>query len=174
MPPPAAPAALKSKALHPPRKASRNAASGCTATSRTSRSSRPVATPAAPNSRRATAAPPPSPAPGRRRKYKLPILEHNIQDNSANATRFVVIGRKCPPPTGRDRTSVMFSIVDKIGALHSALAPFRRHKLNMIQDRIAPASGRPGSISSLSISTATCTSAKSPTPSSSCMTIATS
>jgi chorismate mutase/prephenate dehydratase len=71
-------------------------------------------------------------------KYELPILEHNIQDNSANATRFVVIGRKCPPPTGRDRTSVMFSIVDKVGALHSALAPFRRHKLNMTKIESRP------------------------------------
>ena len=71
-------------------------------------------------------------------KYRVPILEHNIQDSSANATRFLVLGRQGTPPTGRDRTSVMFSIVDKVGALHSALAPFRRYKLNMTKIESRP------------------------------------
>ena len=71
-------------------------------------------------------------------KYSLPILEHNIQDSSANATRFLVLGRKGPPPTGRDRTSVMFSIADKVGALHNALAPFRRYKINMTKIESRP------------------------------------
>jgi len=71
-------------------------------------------------------------------KYRVPILEHNIQDISANATRFLVLGRQGTPPTGRDRTSVMFSIVDKVGALHSALAPFRRYKLNMTKIESRP------------------------------------
>lgn len=63
--------------------------------------------------------------------YKLPIVEHNIQDNSQNATRFLVLGRQCSPSTGKDRTSIMFSVADKVGALYHALAPFRKHKLNM-------------------------------------------
>src|SRR5213595_2649708 len=56
-------------------------------------------------------------------KYRVPVLEHDIQDNSANATRFLVLGRKCSPATGRDRTSLMLSIRDEVGALHKALAP---------------------------------------------------
>jgi len=71
-------------------------------------------------------------------KYKLPVLESDIQDSSANATRFLVLGRKCPPPSGRDRTSIMFSIADKVGALHNALAPFRRFKLNMTKIESRP------------------------------------
>jgi len=71
-------------------------------------------------------------------KYGLPILEHNVQDNAANATRFLVLGRKGPPPTGRDRTSIMFSIADKIGALHASLAPFRRSKINMTKIESRP------------------------------------
>src|ERR1043166_3661892 len=58
-------------------------------------------------------------------KYGLPVLEYDIQDNAANATRFLVLGRQCSPPTGKDRTSLMFSIMDKVGALYRALAPFR-------------------------------------------------
>src|SRR5881409_748749 len=38
-------------------------------------------------------------------RYGLTILESDIQDNSTNATRFLVLGRQCTPPTGHDRTS---------------------------------------------------------------------
>jgi chorismate mutase/prephenate dehydratase len=71
-------------------------------------------------------------------KYNLPVLEHDIQDNAANATRFLVLGRKCSPPTGRDRTCVMFSIADQVGALHRALAPFRRFRINMTKIESRP------------------------------------
>jgi chorismate mutase / prephenate dehydratase len=71
-------------------------------------------------------------------KYNLPVLELDVQDSSANATRFLVLGRKCPPPTGRDRTSLMFSIADKVGALHNSLAPFRRYMLNMTKIESRP------------------------------------
>ena len=63
--------------------------------------------------------------------YDLPILESDIQDSSANATRFLVLGRQCPPPTGNDRTSLLFSVADRVGALHHALNAFRRYRLNM-------------------------------------------
>jgi len=71
-------------------------------------------------------------------RYNLRILEADIQDSSANMTRFFVLGRQCSPPTGHDRTSLMFSIADKVGALHSALAPFRRLKLNMTKIESRP------------------------------------
>lgn len=71
-------------------------------------------------------------------KYSLPILESDIQDNAANATRFLVLGRQCSPPTGQDRTSVMFSIVDEVGALYRALAPFRRYRINMTKIESRP------------------------------------
>jgi chorismate mutase/prephenate dehydratase len=76
-------------------------------------------------------------------RYHLQILKANIQDNSANATRFLVLGRQCSPPTGRDRTSLMLSIADKVGALHKALAPMRRHKLNMTRIESRPIKRRP-------------------------------
>lgn len=71
-------------------------------------------------------------------RYGLRILETDIQDNSANATRFLVLGRKCSPPTGKDRTSLMLSISHEVGALHQALAPFRRFKLNMTKIESRP------------------------------------
>src|SRR5438552_2691792 len=71
-------------------------------------------------------------------KYGLAVLEYDIQDNAANATRFLVLGRQCSPATGHDRTSLMFSIADQVGALYRALAPFRRYRINMTKIESRP------------------------------------
>jgi chorismate mutase / prephenate dehydratase len=71
-------------------------------------------------------------------KYKVRVLEQDIQDNAANATRFLVLGRQCSPATGDDRTSVMFSIIDRVGALYRALSPFRRFRINMTKIESRP------------------------------------
>ncbi|MGA2278711.1 MAG: prephenate dehydratase [Verrucomicrobiota bacterium] len=71
-------------------------------------------------------------------KYGLPVLVQDIQDNAANATRFLVLGRQCSPPTGDDRTSLLVSVADKAGALHQAIAAFRRYKINMTKIESRP------------------------------------
>lgn len=71
-------------------------------------------------------------------RYSVPVQETDIQDSSHNATRFLVLGRQGSPPTGHDRTSLMFSIADKVGALYNALAPFRQFQLNMTKIESRP------------------------------------
>ncbi|SPE63316.1 P-protein (Includes: Chorismate mutase; Prephenate dehydratase) [Verrucomicrobia bacterium] len=71
-------------------------------------------------------------------KYRVPVLEYDIQDNAANATRFLVLGRQCSPPTGNDRTSIMFSIADRVGALYRAVAAFPRNRINMTKIESRP------------------------------------
>ena len=46
-------------------------------------------------------------------------------------TRFLVIGHQDLPPTGDDRTSLMFALKDQPGVLYDALAPFARYGINM-------------------------------------------
>ena len=71
-------------------------------------------------------------------RYDVPVLDYDIQDNVANATRFLVLGRQCSPPTSDDRTSLMFSLMDRVGALHQALAAFRRYRINMTKIESRP------------------------------------
>ena len=71
-------------------------------------------------------------------RYDVPVLDYDIQDNVANATRFLVLGRQCSPPTGDDRTSIMYSVVDRVGALYHTLAAFRRYRINMTKIESRP------------------------------------
>jgi chorismate mutase / prephenate dehydratase len=71
-------------------------------------------------------------------RYDVAVLDYDIQDNVVNVTRFLVLGRQCGPPTGEDRTSLMFSTVDRAGALYHALAPFRRCRINMTKIESRP------------------------------------
>lgn len=71
-------------------------------------------------------------------RYGLDVLESDIQDNATNTTRFLVLGRQCSPPTGHDRTSIMFSIPHQVGALHTSLGIFRRYRLNMTKIESRP------------------------------------
>lgn len=70
--------------------------------------------------------------------YGLTILEENIQDSSENVTRFLVIGRKYPGRTGNDKTSLMYSVQDRVGALHDTIASFKKFKINMTKIESRP------------------------------------
>ncbi|HIE10700.1 MAG TPA: prephenate dehydratase [Kiritimatiellae bacterium] len=70
--------------------------------------------------------------------YGLKILEENIQDELGNTTRFLVIGRQFSGPSGRDKTSILFGVKDKVGALHEALGPFKRYNINMTKIESRP------------------------------------
>jgi chorismate mutase/prephenate dehydratase len=61
----------------------------------------------------------------------LEMLESSIQDRATNTTRFLVIGEKTCPPTGNDRTSILFAIHDRPGSLVRALQAFDQFQINM-------------------------------------------
>ncbi|MFA4944995.1 MAG: prephenate dehydratase [Lentisphaeria bacterium] len=61
----------------------------------------------------------------------LTIRERNIEDHPGNLTRFFVIGSHLPPPSGHDKTSLLFGIRDRVGALLDSLEPFRRNQVSL-------------------------------------------
>jgi len=64
-------------------------------------------------------------------QYSLQIAARRIEDSQNNFTRFLVIAPKSPGKTGRDKTSIMFSIKDRVGALYQMLAPFAESGINL-------------------------------------------
>lgn len=70
--------------------------------------------------------------------YRLNILSSRIEDNPNNITRFLVVGKKMMPQTGRDKTSVMFSVKDRVGALHDVLQTFAQHGINLTKIESRP------------------------------------
>ncbi len=75
--------------------------------------------------------------------HGVPILRARIEDNPANSTRFLVIGRRPAPPTGRDKTSILFSMKNEPGVLYSILRPFATHRLNLTKIESRPTKRRP-------------------------------
>ncbi len=76
--------------------------------------------------------------------YKLKIIQNNIEESSLNTTRFFVIGKKTNKPTGDDRTSIVFTLKDKPGALQkSFFQPFADAKVNLTKIESRPSKERP-------------------------------
>lgn len=69
--------------------------------------------------------------------YGLDILADHIEDLPGNRTRFLVVGRTTNPPSGKDKTSLMFATAHRPGSLFHALGHLQRHEVNMtmIQSR---------------------------------------
>lgn len=63
--------------------------------------------------------------------YGLRVVKEKIEDHPNNFTRFLVIGRKTPGRSGRDKTSLMFSVKDEPGILHRMLGPFSKRGINL-------------------------------------------
>jgi len=64
--------------------------------------------------------------------------------STAEAARFFVIGKKTNKPTGDDRTSIVFTLKDKPGALQkSFFQPFADAKVNLTKIESRPSKERP-------------------------------
>lgn len=70
--------------------------------------------------------------------YNLKVISRKIEDTTRNVTRFLIIGRTSAVPTSRDKTSVMFSIKDRVGALYRILEPFARYQINLTKVESRP------------------------------------
>jgi len=77
------------------------------------------------------------------RQNHLNVLARDIQDNPHNKTRFLILGRHTPPPTGNDKTSVMFLVPHEPGSLHKALSLFSTRGINLTHIQSRPTKDRP-------------------------------
>ncbi len=74
--------------------------------------------------------------------YGLRTVRRNIEDRRDNVTRFIVISHREHEATGKDTTSILFSIKDRVGALHDILLPFARKSINLTRIESRPSRRR--------------------------------
>jgi len=75
--------------------------------------------------------------------YGMNILAREIEDNPHNFTRFFILSREDCPPSGNDKTSVVFAVKHKPSALHDFLKEFADRKLNLSKIESRPTRRKP-------------------------------
>jgi prephenate dehydratase len=77
--------------------------------------------------------------------YGLTVLDAGANDCPENSTRFWIIGREAlGSPSAGDKTSIVFSIKDRPGALYHILGEFARRGLNLTRIESRPAKKKLG------------------------------
>ncbi len=75
--------------------------------------------------------------------YGMKVIRRGIQDEPNNYTRFFIISKDEATPTGRDKTSIVFSVEHKPGTLFQALEPFAKRGLNLTKIESRPTRQKP-------------------------------
>jgi len=65
--------------------------------------------------------------------YNLTRSSEKIEDLPGNTTRFLVLGKEDSPPSGNDKTSILFVTPHLPGALHQVLTPMADFGVNMVK-----------------------------------------
>ncbi len=75
--------------------------------------------------------------------YGMEILAREIEDTPNNFTRFFVLGQHDAAPTGNDKTSIVFSVKHKPGALYELLKELAGRNLNLTKIESRPTRQKP-------------------------------
>ncbi len=70
--------------------------------------------------------------------YKLKVIASGIEDSPHNITKFFVIGKTDAKQTRNDKTSILFSVKDRVGALYEMLLPFKKYGINLTKIESRP------------------------------------
>jgi chorismate mutase/prephenate dehydratase len=70
--------------------------------------------------------------------YNLEIIKENINNQSENSTRFIVISRDLETDSSCNKVSVVFSLEHKAGTLYKLLSHFAENDINMMKIESRP------------------------------------
>jgi prephenate dehydratase len=70
--------------------------------------------------------------------HEIPIIAENISNNPNNYTRFLIIGEKNTEPSGKDKTSIIFSIKHEPGSLFKIIEKFHNESINLTKIESRP------------------------------------
>ena len=74
--------------------------------------------------------------------YSLDVLAPDVADDPGNTTRFLMLGTRMQEPSGADKTSILFSLPHRPGALHSVLTPPADKGIDLTRIDSRPVKGR--------------------------------
>ena len=75
--------------------------------------------------------------------YNMNRIASEIEDNPHNFTRFFILSKDDAPPTGNDKTSIVFSLKHKPGALYDCLKEFAASDINLTKLESRPTRHQP-------------------------------
>jgi chorismate mutase/prephenate dehydratase len=75
--------------------------------------------------------------------YKMKVIAREIEDNPNNFTRFFILSREDSPPSGNDKTSIVFSVKNKPRALYEFLREFAERGINLSKIESRPTRHKP-------------------------------
>lgn len=75
--------------------------------------------------------------------YGMKVIAKEIEDNPKNFTRFFVLSKQDSPPSRNNKTSIVFSVKHKPGALYKALAEFAIRNINLTKLESRPTKQKP-------------------------------
>jgi prephenate dehydratase len=70
--------------------------------------------------------------------YNMPIIAQEIANNLNNYTRFLVLSKQQKKETGRDKTSIIFSIKHEPGSLYRIIEKFYTYNVNLTKIESRP------------------------------------
>lgn len=75
--------------------------------------------------------------------YGLEVLEYGIEDLPSNFTRMFIVGNHDPQPGEYNKTSIVFAVRDRAGALYEALGEFASRNINLHKIESKPRRNKP-------------------------------
>lgn len=75
--------------------------------------------------------------------YGMKIIASEIEDTPNNFTRFFILSREDSPPSGNDKTSIVFSVKHKPKALYEFLKEFAIRNINLTKIESRPTRQKP-------------------------------